>query len=59
MIISSDSISRTHEVKLFHQLKNSEYEVGLLLNVHIDGEHKRVFYSAKAKQEKSDNVDFT
>ena len=59
MIICEENILRIHEVKLSHQLKNSEYEVGLLLNAHIDGEHKRLFYSTELKHKKADNVDIT
>ncbi len=45
LIISEDLILRKHEIKLSNQLKNCDIEVGLLLNAHIEGSHKRYFYS--------------
>ena len=49
LIISEENILREHEVLLSNQLENSNIEVGLLLNAHIDGSHKRNFYSNSKK----------
>ena len=52
MIISENIILRKHEVKFSNQLKNSDIEVGLLLNAYIEGSHKRIYYADNAKQNK-------
>ncbi len=48
-LISSGQILREHEVCLSNQLKLSKIEVGLLLNIHIEGSHKRIFYANSTK----------
>jgi len=45
-----EKISQKHELKLYNQLKNSSIEVGLLLNIYIESNHKRLFYSNDLKQ---------
>lgn len=50
LIISEEEILRKHEVILHNQLKNSQVEVGLLLNFHVESNHKRLFYSNDLKQ---------
>ena len=50
LIISEEEILRKHELKLHNQLRNSNIEVGLLLNVYIESNHKRLFYSNDLKQ---------
>jgi len=48
--ICSEKFMREHEVILTNQLKLSEIEVGLLLNVYIEGEHRRRIYTNDLKQ---------
>jgi len=48
-LISSEQILRVHEVTLSNQLKLSEIEVGLLLNIYIEGSHKRKTYTNDIK----------
>ncbi len=50
MLISQEKIIQKHEIQLSNQLKNSEIEVGLLLNFFIEGEHKRKYYSNSLKR---------
>ena len=53
MLISSPQILREHEITLKNQLKLSEIEVGLLLNIYIEGEHKRKVYTNDLKKQHS------
>ncbi len=48
-LICEPDILRIHEIVLSNQLKNSDIEVGLLLNSYVDSEHKRLFYSNDLK----------
>ncbi len=50
MLISQEKIIQKHKIQLSNQLKNSEIEVGLLLNFFIEGEHKRKYYSNSLKR---------
>ena len=56
MFISSATITREHEVILSNQLKLSEIEVGLLLNVFIEGEHRRKIYTNDLKLKKLTDI---
>jgi GxxExxY protein len=50
LLISEEEILQKYEVKLHNILKNSQIEVGLLLNIFIESNHKRLFYSNNLKQ---------
>ena len=50
MIISEERINQEHEIKLHNQLRNSNIEIGLLLNLYIEGEHKRKYFSNELKK---------
>jgi GxxExxY protein len=50
MIISEIDILQRHKIKLSNQLKNSNIEVGLLLNVYFESSHNRIFYSNNLKE---------
>ena len=56
LIISEENILRKHEVTLSNQLENSDIEVGLLLNAHVEGSHKRNFYSNSLKDKKNERL---
>jgi len=49
MLVSSEKITREHETKMINQLKLSEIEVGLLLNIHVECEHRRKIYTNDLK----------
>ncbi len=56
-LISSEKILREHEVTLTNQLKLSEIEVGLLLNIYIEGEHKRKIFTNDIKKQHSQHTE--
>ena len=54
-IISSERITDSDIMALKNRLRLSDYEVGLLLNFGIEGEHKRLVYTNELK--KTDQAD--
>ena len=56
-LISSEKILREHEVALINQLKLSKIEVGLLLNIYIEGEHKRKVFTNDIKKQHSQHTE--
>lgn len=56
-LISSEKILREHEVTLTNQLKLSKIEVGLLLNIYIEGEHKRKIFTNGIKKQYSQHTE--
>ena len=50
MIISEDTILPAHETAMKNRLRMSKYEVGLILNFGIEGQHKRLVYTNDLKK---------
>ena len=50
LVIVSEQIERKDEVKLMNQLKQTDIEVGLILNFYIEGEHKRKVFTNSIKK---------
>ena len=51
-----DSIRQKDETALINQLKMSDIEVGLMLNIHLEGSHKRKVYTNDLKEELASRV---
>jgi hypothetical protein len=49
MLAISGKITSEHETKLTNQLKLSEIEVGFLLNIYVECEHRRKIYTNDLK----------
>ena len=54
LIVVSEQIERKDEVKMMNQLKQSDVEVGLILNFYIEGEHRRQVFTNNIKQREID-----
>ena len=52
-ILTSETISEQEEKEVKKQLRNSKYEVGLLLNFGKEAQYKRKAFSNKYKNHKS------
>ena len=48
-VLSADSIATADETSLKNNLRLTDYEVGLILNFGIEGQHKRLVYSNDLK----------
>jgi GxxExxY protein len=51
-----DSIRQKDETALINQLKMSDIEVGLMLNIHLEKSHKRKVYTNDLKEELASRV---